>query len=105
MEIWQPTNTKLAESLEEEIQVCRKQVFRSLYGRKKLLIAQEKNISEEILSADDLSSAFDHAFEDYLSYLKHFSRASEITKSSFKTEIRMPDSNDDIDNIPECVDI
>lgn len=96
MEIWKPTDSAMRDRINNELVYCRNQVFRSLYERKKKSISQQKNVTEDGLQKEDLEIAFEQAYGDYSSYLKHFNKSSEISKCIFKAHIKFP--NFDIDD-------
>ena len=95
MEIWKPSNDALNKEMIKEIEFCRAQVFKSLYERHKKYISQKNNITDDDLQEEHLEAAFEQTYLDFSSFLKHFGRASEITKTSCKSFVHTPTSDVD----------
>ncbi|AUS99603.1 hypothetical protein CLI64_03925 [Nostoc sp. CENA543] len=71
LEIWHPTNEFLANTLNEEIEKCREQIFPALYNLYTTDYCKENSKLEGNLSENEKNIIFDKAFTEYNIFLKN----------------------------------
>ena len=93
LEIWRPSDSEMSERVRNQLERCRRQVFKTHYERRKKYVAQKHRLTEEELNSEQLEQIFCDSYESYHSFLKHFERASEISKTDMRNVIHEPEEN------------
>lgn len=83
LEVWKPTDENLVCSIDEEIHLCRKQVFSSLYNVFKTNFCQNNSKLEENLEISEITRIFNDTYDTYNALIKNLG-SSKLDKIMMK---------------------
>lgn len=85
LEIWNSqSDSELQGYINAELDVCRKQIFESLFSRNKKAFSQIENTPVDNLEFDQVEIIFNSTYEQYSDFLgKYFKKKSKISKNQF----------------------
>lgn len=84
MEVWEPSDEKLRQLVDEELDKCRKQIMRIIYRRNLKAYCQEHGINDDSVTSTIRLDVYNDSFEKYKMMLKNLDKASVINSSVLK---------------------
>ncbi|OUR79629.1 hypothetical protein A9Q83_04325 [Alphaproteobacteria bacterium 46_93_T64] len=78
LELWKPSNESLAKLVSEQREICRLQVFTSLYESNRADFAKENSMHEDTLEKEQRTKIFDTTYAAFKEFMKIVDRHSDI---------------------------
>lgn len=104
LELWNPSHEALSKVVDAERQLCRQQVFSSLYHHNKNIYCREHAKLEEDLEKSELATIFDRSLSAYNAMLKSLG-GDALTKEFAHGAIAVSGTESEEEGLPEAIDL